>query len=220
MFEAVRAYLAQTNDWGFVRDDLFGVLAGIIEWYGRGTRFGIKVDDDGLLCAGERGVQLTWMDATIGECVVTPRQGKPVEVQALWYNALRVMEGLADRCDAGCRAKYADSAEHARASFNEIFWNESAGCLYDVVDRDVRDGSVRPNQILAVSLPHSMLDVPRVGDLEFLERVLHQLILNFYWWVNRKDAAGRNIFQGGFLGLDNIGVFDRSSPLPTGGRIN
>jgi predicted glycogen debranching enzyme len=161
MFEAVRAYLAQTNDWDFVRGGLFGVLAGIIEWYGRGTRFGIKVDDDGLLCAGERGVPLTWMDARIGECVVTPRQGKPVEVQALWYNALRVMEGLADRCGAACRAKYADSAEHARASFNEIFWNESAGCLYDVVDRDVRDGSLRPNQILAVSLPHSMLDVPR-----------------------------------------------------------
>jgi glycogen debranching enzyme len=162
MFEAVRAYLAQTNDWDFVRDSLFGVLAGIIEWYGCGTRFRIKVDDDGLLYAGEAGVQLTWMDARIGKCVVTPRQGKPVEVQALWYNALRVMERLADRCgDARRSAIYAGSAERARASFNDIFWNESAGCLYDVVDRDVRDGSVRPNQILAVSLPHSMLDVPR-----------------------------------------------------------
>jgi predicted glycogen debranching enzyme len=162
MFEAVRAYLAQTNDWEFVRDSLFGVLAGIIEWYGRGTRFGIRVDEDGLLYAGEPGVQLTWMDATVGTCVVTPRRGKPVEVQALWYNALRVMERLADRCgDAGRSAIYAASAEHARASFNDIFWNESTGCLYDVVDRDGRDGSVRPNQILAVSLPHSMLDVPR-----------------------------------------------------------
>jgi predicted glycogen debranching enzyme len=162
MFEAVRAYLAQTNDWEFVRDSLFSVLAGIIEWYSRGTRFGIKVDDDGLLYAGEPGVQLTWMDARIGTCVVTPRQGKPVEVQALWYNALLVMESLADRCgDAGGSATYAAAAAHARASFNDIFWNESTGCLYDVVDRDRRDGSVRPNQILAVSLPHSMLDLPR-----------------------------------------------------------
>jgi predicted glycogen debranching enzyme len=162
MFEAVRAYLAQTNDWDVVRDSLFGVLAGIIEWYRRGTRFGIKVDDDGLLYAGEPGVQLTWMDARIGEYVVTPRQGKPVEVQALWYNALRVMESLADRCgDPGGSAAYAASAAHACASFNDVFWNESTGCLYDVVDRDRRDGSVRPNQIVAVSLPHSMLDLPR-----------------------------------------------------------
>ncbi len=120
------------------------------------------MDDDGLLCAGEPGVQLTWMDARIGTSVVTPRQGKPVEVQALWYNALRVMESLAERYgDAERRAMYAAAAAHARASFNDLFWNESTGCLYDVVDRDRRDGSVRPNQILAVSLPYSMLDFPR-----------------------------------------------------------
>jgi predicted glycogen debranching enzyme len=166
MFEAVRAYLAQTNDWELVRDSLFDVLAGIIEWYSRGTRFGIKVDDDGLLYAGEPGVQLTWMDARIGKYVVTPRLGKPVEVQALWYNALRVMESLADRCgDAGASAAYAAAAAQARASFNDIFWNESTRCLYDVVDRDGRDGSVRPNQILAVSLPHSMLDLPRARSV-------------------------------------------------------
>jgi predicted glycogen debranching enzyme len=164
MLEAVRAYSALTNDWDFVRNQLYEVLTGIIEWYLHGTRYGIKVDEDGLLHAGEPGVQLTWMDAKIGDFVVTPRHGKPVEVQALWYNALRIMESLASECgDAGKSAAWSATAERTRASFNELFWNEPAGCLYDVIDGDVRDGSVRPNQILAVSLPHSMLDAARAA---------------------------------------------------------
>ena len=91
-FEAVRALLQYTNDYDFVRTNLYTVLTDIIDWHVKGTRYNIHVDDDGLLFSGEPGVQLTWMDAKVGDWVVTPRTGKAVEIQALWYNALRVME--------------------------------------------------------------------------------------------------------------------------------
>jgi predicted glycogen debranching enzyme len=158
LFEAVRVLLQYTADYAFVHDHLYEVLADIIVWHVRGTRYGIRMDGDGLLAAGEAGVQLTWMDVKVGDWVVTPRHGKPVEIQALWYNALRVMERLAHRFrdEAGAR-RYGDMAAHAYRSFNRLFWNEAAGCLYDVVAGDRRDGSIRPNQIFAVSLPHTML---------------------------------------------------------------
>jgi len=157
-FEAVRALLARTQDYDFVRANLYGVLADIVSWHARGTRYGIHTDSDGLLHAGEPGVQLTWMDAKIGDWVVTPRGGKPVEIQALWYNALRVMEDLARRYDyAADGDRYGEVADRARNSFPQLFWNEAAGCLYDVVDGDARDASMRPNQIFAVSLFHKML---------------------------------------------------------------
>jgi glycogen debranching enzyme len=99
------------------------------------------------------------MDAKIGDWVVTPRQGKAVEIQALWYNALRVMEDLASRFgDADGQHRFAALAERARDVFRRQFWNSSAECLYDVIDEESKDGSLRPNQILAVSLPYSMLD--------------------------------------------------------------
>jgi predicted glycogen debranching enzyme len=174
MFEAVRAYAAYTNHWDFVRDNLYSVLTGIVDWHRRGTRFGIKVDIDGLLRAGEPGVQLTWMDAKVGDLIVTPRRGKPVEIQALWYNALRIMESLARRYgDTERAAMYTAMAYRARASFNDLFWNAASGRLYDVVDGDVRDASLRPNQIFAVSLPHSMLDANRAkAVVETVEREL------------------------------------------------
>src|SRR5262249_7042805 len=132
------------------------------------------VDSDGLLASGEEGAQLTWMDAKVGDYVVTPRRGKPVEIQALWYNALRVMEDLArkfgDRAD---EKRYAEMAARAKRSFNSLFWNEEANCLYDVVDGDRRDGSIRPNQILAVSLAHTMLSREKARRVvEVVEREL------------------------------------------------
>ncbi len=157
-FEAVRALAAYTGDYEFVRIRLYAVLADIMAWHVRGTRYGIRADQDGLLLAGEPGVQLTWMDAKVGDWVVTPRQGKPVEIQALWYNALRVMEGLARRFGIIADAEhYGQMADRARASFDDLFWNESAGCLYDVVNGETRDGAIRPNQIFAVSLFHGLL---------------------------------------------------------------
>jgi predicted glycogen debranching enzyme len=173
-FEAVRALTAETGDYEFVRTELYAVLSDIIAWHERGTRYGIHADTDGLLQAGEPGVQLTWMDAKIGDWVVTPRQGKPVEIQALWYNALCVMEDLARRYGFDLQAgHYRDAADRARQSFGRAFWNETAGCLYDVIHGDARDASIRPNQIFAVSLFHKMLPPERArAVVETVERYL------------------------------------------------
>jgi predicted glycogen debranching enzyme len=174
LFEAVSALLRYTGDEQFVRENLYEALRDIMAWHLRGTRHGIGADADGLLAAGEPGVQLTWMDAKVGDWIVTPRHGKPVEIQALWYNALRVLEELAETFgDEPVRREHASLAQRARRSFNEQFWNESAGCLYDVVDGDRRDASVRPNQIFAVSLPHSMLVRARMrAVVDVVEREL------------------------------------------------
>jgi predicted glycogen debranching enzyme len=173
-FEAVHALLRYTGDHEFVRVNLYDVLVSIIAWHVRGTRYNIHVDTDGLLASGAEGAQLTWMDAKVGDWVVTPRRGKPVEVQALWHNALCVMERLAREFGDEARRKlYEEMAAQARRSFDPLFWNEAAGCLYDVVDGQMRDASVRPNQVFAVSLPFTMLSPEKAGRvMEVVERDL------------------------------------------------
>jgi predicted glycogen debranching enzyme len=163
-FEAARAYLTYTGDLEFVRNELYPVFADIISWHVRGTRYGIKVDSSGLLSSGEPGVQLTWMDAKVGDWVVTPRRGKPVEIEALWYNALCIMEDLARKfADEPGQKRYRNMATVASWSFNRLFWNEKMGCLYDVTNGAPPDPSIRPNQIFAVSLTHSMLSSERAN---------------------------------------------------------
>jgi predicted glycogen debranching enzyme len=158
LFEAVRQLIEYTGDYAFVRSRMYSRLMDTIDWHERGTRYSIRMDADGLLGSGEPGVQLTWMDAKVGDYVVTPRHGKAVEIQALWYNALRVMQALAERFgDKPNEARFAEIASRAKKSFNRIFWNEDASCLYDVVNGEARDATIRPNQILAVSLRYSML---------------------------------------------------------------
>ncbi len=159
-FEAIRAYFEATGDNGLLRD-LYPVLQDIIEWHRRGTRYSIHVDPaDGLLYAGEPGVQLTWMDAKVGDWVVTPRIGKPVEINALWYNALRSMADFARRLGQPAD-DYEALAEQAHAGFAR-FWNPAAGYCYDVIDGPQgNDPALRPNQLFAVSLPHSPLDIAK-----------------------------------------------------------
>jgi len=165
-FEAARAYLAYTGDREFVRNELYPVFADIISWHARGTRYGIKVDPSGLLASGAPGAQLTWMDAKVGDWVVTPRRGKPVEIQALWYNALCIMEDLARKfADEPAQKRYRNMATVASWSFNRLFWNENTGCLYDVTNGAPPDPSIRPNQIFAVSLTHSMLSPERAKSV-------------------------------------------------------
>ena len=173
-FEAVRSFLQYTDDHEFVRTNLYPVLKNIVDWHVQGTRYQIRVDDDGLLFSGEPGVQLTWMDAKVGDWVVTPRHGKPVEIQALWYNALRVLEHFADRFnEQDARQQYGAMADKACASFNEKFWNRETGCLYDVVNGECRDASIRPNQVIAVSLANTMLSKERAASvLGVVEREL------------------------------------------------
>jgi predicted glycogen debranching enzyme len=155
--EAVRQYYATTRDAGLLRE-LFPVFTETVDWHVRGTRYNIHVDPaDGLLAAGEPGVQVTWMDAKVGDCVVTPRIGKPVEINALWYNALVTMAEFA-RTLGKPTSMYDDLARRARASFQR-FWNPAAAYCFDVIDGPLgADASLRPNQILAVSLPETPLE--------------------------------------------------------------
>jgi predicted glycogen debranching enzyme len=171
-FEAIRAYHEYTSDAALVWQ-LYPVLTDIVARHVRGTRYGIKVDSGGLLASGAPGVQLTWMDAKVDDWVVTPRYGKPVEIQALWFNALCVMRDFAALLgDTSEREKYSCMAAAARRSFNRLFWNVEAGCLYDVVNGSP-DASIRPNQILAVSLRHSMLSIDRAHQVvEVVKREL------------------------------------------------
>jgi len=199
-FEAVRALVCGTKDFDFVRDNLYEVLRDIIDWHVRGTRYSIHVDTDGLLFSGEQGVQLTWMDAKVGDWVVTPRTGKAVEIQALWYNALRVMEDLAEKFgDKANEKQYKTMAAGARKSFNELFWNEQTGCLYDVVNGDERDASIRPNQVLAISLTNSLVsrarakNILRVVERELLTpRGLRTLSPNDSRYVGRYEGDTRS----------------------------
>ena len=159
-FEAIRAYVEKTKDYDFVRQFLYDKLSETIAWHMKGTRYGIFADDDGLLHAGVKGVQLTWMDAKIGDWVVTPRIGKPVEIQALWYNALCVMASFAEHFgDKAEKEQYNAMAKRAKKSFGEKFWNEAEDCLFDVIEGEAEDFSIRPNQIFAVSLPNTMLSI-------------------------------------------------------------
>jgi 4-alpha-glucanotransferase len=159
-FEAWRAYIETTDD-SAALSAIFPVLAEIVDWHRKGTRYGVGVDPaDGLLRAGEPGVQLTWMDAKIGDWVVTPRIGKPVEINALWYNALCIMADFAARLAVPSEA-YTKLASQVREGFRR-FVNPANGGLYDVIDGpDGDDATIRPNQILAVSLPNSAVDAGR-----------------------------------------------------------
>jgi predicted glycogen debranching enzyme len=154
-FEAIRQYFALTRDTELLIE-LFPVLADIIQWHVRGTRYGIQVNGDALLKAGEPGVQLTWMDAKIGDWVVTPRIGKPIEVNALWYNALVSMVGFA-RTLKKPTGEYEFLARRVRDGFQR-YWSDELGYCFDVLDGPAgNDASLRPNQLFAVSLPESPL---------------------------------------------------------------
>ncbi len=198
-FEAVRAYLEATGDHG-LKQTFFPKLADIIDWHIRGTRYNIKVDpEDGLLACGQPGVQLTWMDAKVGDWVVTPRIGKPVEIQALWYNALCIM---------GCQTM----ADKARVSFNRKFWNDQAQCLYDVVDGDTRDASIRPNQIFAVSLPHAILD-DETRARAVVDTVQRELLTPMgLRTLARSDPDYHGVYQGGPRERD--GAYHRGTVWP------
>jgi predicted glycogen debranching enzyme len=162
-FHAMEKYLAATGD----RDTLVQLLPkliDIIDHHVRGTRFGIGVDPtDGLLRQGAEGYQLTWMDAKVGDWVVTPRRGKAVEINALWYNALRLTEGwVREELGDTEAAKYAALSERAFDSFNQRFWYETGGYLYDVIDGEGgADAALRPNQLLTFSLSYPILEPTR-----------------------------------------------------------
>jgi predicted glycogen debranching enzyme len=156
--QALRQYVTQSSDLSIVRD-VFDILASMVDWYVRGTRYGIHMDSgDGLLYAGEPGTQVTWMDAKVGDRPVTARIGKPVEINALWFNALRAMAQFA--AELGKPGEdYTRLSDRVKKAFAR-YWDEERQCCFDVIDGpNGKDGSLRPNQIFAVSLPESPLTV-------------------------------------------------------------
>ncbi len=158
-FYAVYQYLQYNNteeDFTFIKNEIYPHLKEIIDAYKNGTDFSIYMEEDGLIHAGSGLDQITWMDVRVGDWVATPRHGKPVEINALWYNALKVMEMLGERYGEDV-STYHTLSEKAKKSFCEKFWNPATGWLYDVVDGDEEDDHLRPNQIYAVSLPFTML---------------------------------------------------------------
>jgi predicted glycogen debranching enzyme len=211
-FEAARAYLAYTGDEEFVRTELYPVFTDIISWHARGTRYGIKVDPSGLLTSGEPGVQLTWMDAKVGDWVVTPRRGKPVEIQALWYNALFIMEELARRFgDDAAQKRYRSMAAMANWAFNRLFWNEKDNCLFDVVSDGPPDASIRPNQIFAVSLPFTMLSPDRSRSV--VEKVREHLLTPYgLRTLAPSDPQYRGRYTGGPVERD--GAYHQGTVWP------
>jgi len=162
-FHALSRYVEATGDKVTLRL-ILPQLIDIVGYHLKGTLFGIHVDPkDGLLTQGAEGYQLTWMDAKVDDWVVTPRRGKAVEINALWYNALRLLEGwMREEHGEEAAQQMAAHAERARTSFNQRFWNEKTGFLYDVVDSEQGDDpSCRPNQLFAISLPNPILDRSR-----------------------------------------------------------
>jgi predicted glycogen debranching enzyme len=193
-FHALDRYWRATEDDALLREQ-FPFLVDVIDRHIRGTRHGIVVDpEDGLLLAGEPGVQLTWMDARIGDWVVTPRYGKPIEVNALWLNALCVMARFAD-CLSTDGSRYRRLAERARGAMQR-FWSEQHGYLYDVIRPDgVGDASLRPNQLFALSLPHRAF---RHDKCERVLSIVQERLLTPYG--PRSLAPGSDGYDGHYAG--------------------
>lgn len=157
-FVAIYHYWKTTGDNSFIINVMLPVLSEIVEWHYRGTRYNIHVDDDGLLAGGAPGVQLTWMDAKIGDWVVTPRQGKAVEINALWYNALKIYACFLKEANRPTEAqRVAADARKTKLQFRKQFWMAEKGYLRDFIDGPVRNEDLRPNQIFALSLPFPLL---------------------------------------------------------------
>jgi len=190
---AVLQYLKYTDDFKFVQEQLWETLKTIIENHAKGTVFDIHVDGDGLL---SHGSQLTWMDAAIDGQPVTPRAGKAAEIQALWYNALKVMEFLANRFkEKNGAEKYAQMAGKARKSFIQKFWNPERNCLFDVVSEYDRDDSLRPNQIIAVALDFTVLD--SVKSEKIVDTAHHELFTPYgLRTLSRNDPRYIGVYAG------------------------
>lgn len=194
--QAIYEFVLRTKDYAFVKEHLYATVLDIIRWHAEGTRFNIRMGPDGLLDSGAPATALTWMDARVGRQPVTPRLGKPVEIQALWYNALRIVQHLAQTFgDRHAVKHHADLAENVRHSFLREFWNDDASCLYDCITDGQADPSMRPNQILAASLPFSMLSPPQLKHVT--EAVTRELLTPFgLRSLSPKDPRYQGRYQG------------------------
>lgn len=210
---AVDRYLAASRDDARVREIAWPAVKEILDGYRRGTRYGIRMDEDGLITGGVPGTQLTWMDAKVGDWVVTPRHGKPVEIQALWIRALEVGDMLARRFD---EADYADRCRNDRtrsiASFRDRFWYEQGGYLYDVIDGpEGNDASLRPNQLYTISLVDDL--VPRDRAQQILRLAEAQLLTPVgLRTLSPTDSRYHPRYEGGVLERD--GAYHQGTVWP------
>jgi len=210
---AIDRYLTASRDEVRVQETAWPAVKQILDGYRRGTRYGIKMDEDGLIMGGVPGAQLTWMDAKVGDWVVTPRHGKPVEIQALWVRSLEVGEALARKFG---EADYADRCHNDRsnaiASFRKRFWYEDGGYLYDVIDGpEGNDASVRPNQLYAISLVDEL--VPHDRALKILRLVQEQLLTPVgLRTLSPHDPRYRARYEGGVLERD--GAYHQGTVWP------
>jgi predicted glycogen debranching enzyme len=198
-FFAAYKYIEYTDDYEFVRDYLYEAMTQTIESFQQGTHFEVKMDaEDGLINAGNPDVQMTWMDAKVEGWVVTPRNGKAVEVNALWYNALRIFAIFQEKFEGHSR-EITSLAKKVKASFHKAFWNEDEQYLYDVIAKDGEiDESFRPNQIFAVYLPFSVLEHPQE------KMVVDQVFTRLYTSYGLKSLAPDDERYDGFYGGDRL----------------
>ena len=193
-FEAINKYLRYTGNRQFVKDNLYESMRQIIHSFMKGTIFNIGMDSDCLITAGDQATQLTWMDAKAGSRVFTPRHGKAVEINALWYNALEIMSGLAGITgDSG--HIYSDTAAKAKAAFTGCFWNEKDKCLFDVVTKEYRDDSIRPNQVISVSLSYPVLEGEKARAV--VRKVWKELYASYgLRTLSRNSGEYRGVYAG------------------------
>jgi glycogen debranching enzyme len=194
MFQAMRHWLAAGGSQTFLKNTFYPAAKEIIAWHRRGTYHDIAVDpEDHLLSAGKPGSQLTWMDAKIGDWVVTPRHGKPVEINALWHGALTLAAEWAELL--GDQTAFREEAQRAQDSFRAKFWNAKRGCLFDVLAPDGPVDKLRPNQIFAVSLPHGLLEI---SERQAIVRVVERELLTIVGLrtLDRSDRAYQPRYQG------------------------
>ena len=213
LIHAVERYLAYSGDETRVRTVAWPAVKQIIDGYRRGTRYGIHMDADGLIAGGVSGVQLTWMDAKVGDWVVTPRRGKPVEIQALWVRALEVGMNLATQFgESAYAARCRRLRALARTSFRTKFWNESGGCLYDVIDGpEGNDASLRPNQLYALALCDDLVD--REQAEQVLMVVNNQLLTPVgLRTLSPRDNRYRPRYEGGVAERD--GAYHQGTVWP------
>lgn len=201
-FHSVHEYLRYTGteeDYTFIQNEIYPTLKEIYKAYKKGTDFSIYMDQDGLIHAGSGLDQVTWMDVRIGDLVVTPRHGKPVEINALWYNALKIIEKLSEKFEEDA-ADYKELSNKVLQSFNEQFWNEERQCLYDTVSNVEKNDQIRPNQIWAVSLPYTMLSTEK--EKKVVATIIKELYASYgLRSLSEDDAEYKGIYIGD--------VFDR-----------
>ncbi|MEL6674539.1 MAG: amylo-alpha-1,6-glucosidase [Bacteroidota bacterium] len=196
LFVAAYKYYKASRDLSFIEETVLPALENILQHHKQGTRYGIRMTEDQLLTGGEEGLALTWMDAKAGDWVVTPRRGKCVEINALWYNAWEICAYFSKKIqDPQRTAHYAVQAKRIRKAFKEVFWYEEEGYLFDRVEGEEKDPALRPNQIFALSLPFPLFTGQKASQI--LEAVEEELLTPFgLRTLAPSDPAYIGLYQG------------------------